>query len=167
MAPVAGQLALAVIEPKRISWRQLGSPRLTSIATPRVAYRGDDNVGLRPDPLIPSAFNRSSGATASLGTGGSGGDLMGVKTLISILSCACAALLAGSATASAATTELLTNGSFESGDFSGWTTSQPTQPLRPWSNATAVDRGFLDSASPQDGTHDALHGSTGHLVRTP
>lgn len=86
---------------------------------------------------------------------------MRVKTLIPVLVCACAALLAGSVTASAATTELLTNGSFESGDFSGWTTTQPTQPLRPWSNATAVDRGYLDSASPQDGTHDALHGFDG------
>lgn len=35
MAPVTGYRALAVIDLKRISWRQLGSPRLTSIATPR------------------------------------------------------------------------------------------------------------------------------------
>jgi len=86
---------------------------------------------------------------------------MRVRTLILILSCVCAALLAGSATASAVTTELLTNGSFESGDFSGWTTTQPTVPLTPWLSATAADRGFFDSASPQDGTHDALHGFDG------
>lgn len=63
-------------------------------------------------------------------------------------------------TAGAAGTELLQNGSFESG-FTSWTTAQMSSPLTPWTAATAATRGYFVAASPRDGTRDALNGFDG------
>lgn len=74
-----------------------------------------------------------------------------------------AALAAGASVAVAAPTQLLTNGSFESG-FTGWTTTEPAVPFRPWTAATASDPAtypFFSAPSPQDGTYDALNGFDG------
>jgi hypothetical protein len=71
---------------------------------------------------------------------------------------AAAAALAFASPASGA--ELLTNGSFETGTFSGWTTTDLANPLTPWTVATS-GAGYFRSASPQDGTYDALNGFDG------
>jgi len=83
-----------------------------------------------------------------------------VKRLCIILVCVTAALLAGATASSAATTELLSNGSFESG-FSGWTTTQPAAPFFPWTVVSAGDAAPFSAPSPQDGTFDALNGFDG------
>jgi hypothetical protein len=83
---------------------------------------------------------------------------------------AVAACLAIASPASAA--ELVTNGGFETGTFSGWTTTEPTFPLAPWKVATAADPdvsgfGVFVAPSPPEGTYDALNGfdgSPGHFT---
>lgn len=70
-----------------------------------------------------------------------------------------AAFVVSAAPASAA--ELLTNGGFETGTFSGWTTTTLTNPLTPWTVATVADSGYFVAASPQEGTYDALNGFDG------
>ena len=71
-----------------------------------------------------------------------------------------AAFAVPAAPASAA--ELLTNGGFETGTFSGWTTTQLSSPLTPWTVATAANSGYFVAASPQQGTYDALNGFDGN-----
>jgi hypothetical protein len=61
----------------------------------------------------------------------------------------------------ASAAELVTNGGFESGTFSGWTTTQPSSPLQPWTIATSSTTGWFTLASPPEGTHDALNGFDG------
>jgi hypothetical protein len=57
---------------------------------------------------------------------------------------------------------LLTNGSFESGDFSGWTAVQTASPFVPWTVSGAGDgSGFFPLTSPQDGDFVAWNGFDG------
>jgi hypothetical protein len=64
--------------------------------------------------------------------------------------------------ASAATIELLTNGSFETGDFTGWTAVQTSAPLVPWTVSSAgAGSGFFPLTSPQDGIYVAWNGFDG------
>jgi hypothetical protein len=93
-----------------------------------------------------------------------------IRLLTAIVAVA-AYLAIASTPASAA--ELLTNGSFETGNFSGWTTTQP-QFMPPWYVAAAGDMGqgfpdFVNAPSPQDGTYDAVNyfdGSNGAYTLT-
>ncbi len=66
--------------------------------------------------------------------------------------------------------QLIINGSFESGDFSGWNVSTVAtggsgSPFQPWSVTPAGGGGFLGyqilPTSPQHGTHDAWNGFDG------
>lgn len=61
------------------------------------------------------------------------------------------------------TVELLANGSFESGDFSGWTTETTAPPFRPWQvSGSGLGGGFgMETTSPQDGTQVAWNGFDG------
>ncbi len=60
-------------------------------------------------------------------------------------------------------TELLVNGSFETGDFSGWTTVTTSSPFRPWAVTGAGQGDGFDmlQTSPQDGTFEAWNGFDG------
>ncbi len=72
----------------------------------------------------------------------------------------CLVFLCGSKSASAQT-ELITNGSFETGDFTGWTITQPTQPFRPWRVTGAGQGGGFPSVhitQPQSGVFSAWNG---------
>lgn len=63
----------------------------------------------------------------------------------------------------AADTELLTNGSFETGDFTGWTTVTTGGPFRPWAVSGAGAGGGFGMATtlPQDGSFVAWNGFDG------
>ncbi|MCR9200559.1 MAG: PKD domain-containing protein [Planctomycetaceae bacterium] len=62
------------------------------------------------------------------------------------------------------TTEILTNGSFESGSFSGWTANTTGTPFRPWRvSGAGLGGGFgMDRTSPQDGSQVAWNGFDGN-----
>jgi hypothetical protein len=69
-------------------------------------------------------------------------------------------LFSGSESASAQT-ELIVNGSFETGNFNGWTTTQPAQPFRPWRVTGAGQGGGFPSVhttQPQSGVFSAWNG---------
>lgn len=83
-----------------------------------------------------------------------------MKRLCLLVTIAAGALAAAPGAAVAAPVELLTNGSFESG-FSGWTTTQPTVPLYPWTIASSSTPVVFTLATPQDGTFDAANGFDG------
>jgi len=60
-----------------------------------------------------------------------------------------------------AQTELIVNGSFETGNFNGWTITQPSNPFRPWAVTGAGQGGGFPSVnptSPQVGSFDAWNG---------
>jgi hypothetical protein len=60
-----------------------------------------------------------------------------------------------------AQTELIVNGSFETGNFSGWTTTQPAMPFRPWMVTGAGQGGGFPSVhttQPQSGVFSAWNG---------
>ncbi|MEZ6069156.1 MAG: DVUA0089 family protein [Pirellulales bacterium] len=59
--------------------------------------------------------------------------------------------------------ELVENGGFETGNFSGWTTTTTAQPFRPWAVSGAGDGGGfdLDVTAPQDGNFVAWNGFDG------
>jgi len=80
------------------------------------------------------------------------------RGLAALAGCAAFAVTAGPASAA----ELLTNGGFESGTFSGWTTTQLTSPYTPWVIATSSDTGGMSLATPQEGTYDAMNGFDGN-----
>jgi hypothetical protein len=57
---------------------------------------------------------------------------------------------------------LIVNGSFETGDFTGWTTNVTGSPFVPWLVSPAgAGSGFFAPTSPQDGTFDAWNGFDG------
>ena len=63
--------------------------------------------------------------------------------------------------------ELITNGSFETGNFTGWTAVNGAGTWVPWHVVTAgYSNGFSAPASPQHGTRVALHGVTGNAGAT-
>jgi len=63
--------------------------------------------------------------------------------------------------------ELITNGSFETGNFTGWTAVNGAGPWTPWQVVTAgYSTGFNSPAAPQQGTRDALQGVTGSAGST-
>jgi hypothetical protein len=69
-------------------------------------------------------------------------------------------LFSGSESASSQT-ELIVNGSFETGNFNGWTTTQPTAPFRPWAVTGAGQGGGFPSVhttQPQSGVFSAWNG---------
>ena len=58
-------------------------------------------------------------------------------------------------------TELIINGSFETGNFNGWTTTQPANPFRPWRVSGAGQGGGFPSVhttQPQNGNFSAWNG---------
>jgi autotransporter-associated beta strand protein len=60
-----------------------------------------------------------------------------------------------------ATTNLIVNGGFETGDFTGWTVNTPVSPLAPWTVSPAGSGGSLDAISPPQGEYDAWNGFDG------
>jgi PKD domain/RTX calcium-binding nonapeptide repeat (4 copies) len=57
---------------------------------------------------------------------------------------------------------LIANGSFETGTFSGWTTATTGSPFVAWTVSTAgATSGFLQPTAPQDGIYDAWNGFDG------
>jgi autotransporter-associated beta strand protein len=58
-------------------------------------------------------------------------------------------------------TNLILNGSFETGDFTGWTVSTPPNALAPWAVSAAGSMGSLDAVSPAAGKYDAWNGFDG------
>ena len=64
-------------------------------------------------------------------------------------------------------TELITNGSFESGSFSGWNPQLialpggSVNPLVPWTVEHAGQSVYFNAATPQDGSYDAANGFDG------
>jgi hypothetical protein len=63
--------------------------------------------------------------------------------------------------------ELITNGSFETGNFSGWTATNGTGPWYPWQVVTAgFSNGFSVPASPAHGNFVAYQGVTGNAGAT-
>lgn len=87
--------------------------------------------------------------------------------LIAILGCLF--VLYGSEFASAQT-GLIVNGSFETGDFTGWTRTQPVEFFRPWAVTTVGQGGGFPSVhitQPQSGSFSAWNGfDAGALVPT-
>ena len=65
--------------------------------------------------------------------------------------------------ASAVPIELITNGSFETGDFTGWTTIETGLPFQPWQvTGAGFGDGFgMAATSPQDGSFVAWNGFDG------
>ncbi len=64
-------------------------------------------------------------------------------------------------TSVSAQTELVVNGSFETGNFNGWTTTEPFRPFRPWAVTGAGQGGGFPSVhltQPQSGTFSAWNG---------
>ncbi len=59
------------------------------------------------------------------------------------------------------TTNLIVNGSFETGNFSGWTVNTPANPLAPWTVSSAGSAATLTPVSPPDGNYDAWNGFDG------
>jgi hypothetical protein len=55
----------------------------------------------------------------------------------------------------------IANGSFETGDFTGWTTITTGSPFAPWSVGGAGDSGYFSPLSPQDGSRVAWNGFDG------
>jgi hypothetical protein len=61
-----------------------------------------------------------------------------------------------------AAASLITNGSFETGDFTGWTVDRTGTPFVDWTvSAAGAGSGFFPATSPQDGTFDAWNGFDG------
>src|SRR5262249_27022457 len=60
-------------------------------------------------------------------------------------------------------TNLVTNGSFEPGNFTGWTTVSTGTPYMPWAvSGAGVGGGYgMLTTAPQDGTYDAWNGFDG------
>ncbi|WP_253157615.1 pre-peptidase C-terminal domain-containing protein [Stieleria tagensis] len=60
--------------------------------------------------------------------------------------------------------ELLINGSFETGDFTGWSTATTASPFRPWAVDTAATGGGFGmlQTQPQDGAYVAWNGFDGN-----
>jgi hypothetical protein len=86
--------------------------------------------------------------------------LMSVFTMVSVLTLSFSALLARAAPASG---ELIENGSFETGDFSGWTATVTGTPFRTWVVSGAGQGGGFGMAltEPQDGDYVAWNGFDG------
>jgi len=62
----------------------------------------------------------------------------------------------------ASATELLSNGGFETGDFTGWTRITSGAPFIDWTVSTAGGgSGFFPFTSPQEGVYDAWNGFDG------
>jgi hypothetical protein len=72
------------------------------------------------------------------------------------------AALAVAVASPASAAQLVSNGGFETGTFSDWTTTQPSAPLMPWTAATASTSGTFSLAAPPEGTYDALNGFDGN-----
>ena len=58
-------------------------------------------------------------------------------------------------------TNLIVNGGFETGNFSGWTVNTPVNPLAPWTVSAAGTNGTLTTISPPEGNYDAWNGFDG------
>jgi hypothetical protein len=79
-----------------------------------------------------------------------------------LLAGAAMALMASAAAVSASATELVTNGGFETGDFSGWTNFGNT-------GFTGVQTGNFNGVNPTEGGHQSYFGpvgSTGGITQT-
>jgi subtilisin family serine protease len=72
-------------------------------------------------------------------------------------------LLAAGETVRRPATSLIANGSFETGDFTGWATTTTGAPFRPWAvSGAGFGGGFgMATTSPQDGSFVAWHGFDG------
>ena len=57
--------------------------------------------------------------------------------------------------------ELITSGSFETGDFTGWTVQDPVDPFAPWSVGGANEGNWFGNTQPQDGAFVAWNGFDG------
>jgi hypothetical protein len=62
---------------------------------------------------------------------------------------------------SADPTELIVNGGFESGDFTGWTVNAPPNPYAPWTVSPAGTSGRRATIAPPEGNYDAWNGFDG------
>ncbi|MCA9247159.1 MAG: M36 family metallopeptidase, partial [Planctomycetales bacterium] len=110
-----------------------------TIATDGAAGAAEDGVlNVRPGQTISVSYNDADDGTGSPAT---------VSDTANII---------------AFVPRVLENGSFELGNFTGWTASVSGTPYGDWTVATAGDgTGFVTPTSPQDGQYDAWNGFDG------
>lgn len=82
------------------------------------------------------------------------------QRILVALTAATVAALALIGSASAAPVQLITNGGFETGDFSGWTTDETDCPLFPWT-VSGPGGGWDADTAPAAGAFDAWNGFDG------
>ncbi len=112
-----------------------------------------EGKAITPSPADVFSFELWAGEFATVGLTAQQGDGLGLELIDP----------SGNVVASDLPSDLLENGSFETGDFSGWTVTTTGQPFRPWQvTRGGFGGGFgLSPTQPQDGSFVAWNGFDG------